>query len=415
MRITSLLPFLLILFQPAVAQVDTWQAIADQPIGGRQLAVAFFVNGKGYSGLGVDSSGIYYRDIWSYDPVNDQWTQVADFAGSARKSAVAYALDGKGYVVSGQDTGGLRNDCWSYDPAANSWTSEQNLGLFSTNGAVGRSDATAIQTDSLAFILCGYDGGSSWLKQNWQMNPRHDTIWTLKRNLANVTESTLFGRRWGAGFSIDNKVYYGCGFSFSQDYRADVWSYNYLIDAWTQVADFGGGGRSNLCGFSLYDKGYFVGGTNGTTQSDMWRYDPNLNNWTAVADFGGGPVSNAVIFTDNRKAYMGLGRDSAGNSLNRWFVYTPDSTVGISSLVDPVRMNVYPQPATGGVTISGAFQRSSTSRIELLDQHGKIVISEPIGQWPLMVHTGSLPAGLYFYRILDGNTFRASGKLVLGR
>ena len=41
----------------------------------------------------------------------------------------------------------------------------------STSSSVGRADATAIETDSLAFILCGYDGGSSWLKQNWQINP----------------------------------------------------------------------------------------------------------------------------------------------------------------------------------------------------------------------------------------------------
>lgn len=414
MLLRSLL-FLLLLSCSLSAQVDTWQAIADQPIGGRQLAVAFYVDGRGYSGLGTDSLGNYYNDFWAYDPSSDSWTQVADFSGSARKSAVAFALSGKGYVVSGQDTSGLLNDCWSYDPTSNTWSAEQSLGQFSTSSSVGRADATAIETDSLAFILCGYDGGSSWLKQNWQINPRRDTIWTLKRNLANVTESTLFGRRWGAGFSIDNKVYYGCGFSFSQDYRQDVWSYNYLIDAWTQVADFSGGGRSNLCGFSLYDKGYFVGGTNGTTQADMWRYDPNLNNWTAVASFGGGPVSNAVVFTDDRKAYMGLGRDSAGSSLPRWFVYTPDSTVGVPDVLDQVRLTAYPQPASEWVTLSGSYQRTPSSRLELLDQQGRIVLSTAILQWPMLVRTESLPAGMYFYRILDGTNKRGAGKLVVAR
>ncbi len=414
MLLRSLL-FFILLSSSLSAQVDTWQAVADQPIGGRQLAVAFYVDGKGYSGLGADSLGNFYNDFWAYDPSSDSWTQVADFGGSARKSAVAFALSGKGYVATGQDTSGLLNDCWSYDPASNTWTEEQSLGQFSTSNSAGRADATAIETDSLAFILCGYDGGSSWLKQNWQINPRRDTIWTLKRNLANVTESTLFGRRWGAGFSIDNKVYYGCGFSFSQDYRQDVWSYNYLIDAWTQVADFSGGGRSNLCGFSLNDKGYFVGGTNGTTQSDMWRYDPNLNNWTTVASYGGGPVSNAVVFTDNRKAYMGLGRDSAGSSLHRWYVYTPDSTVGVPDLSDPVRLIVYPQPASECVTISGSFQRTPSSRLELLDQQGRIVFKEAVRHWPMLVRTDFLPAGLYFYRILDGNSSRTTGKLVVGR
>ena len=165
MLLRSLL-FLLLLSCSLSAQVDTWQAIADQPIGGRQLAVAFYVDGRGYSGLGTDSLGNYYNDFWAYDPSSDSWTQVADFSGSARKSAVAFALSGKGYVVSGQDTSGLLNDCWSYDPTSNTWSAEQSLGQFSTSSSVGRADATAIETDSLAFILCGYDGGSSWLKQN---------------------------------------------------------------------------------------------------------------------------------------------------------------------------------------------------------------------------------------------------------
>lgn len=143
----------------------------------------------------------------------------------------------------------------------------------------------------------------------------------------------------------------------------------------------------------------------------MWRYDPNLNNWTAVADFGGGPVSNAVVFTDDRKAYMGLGRDSAGSSLPRWFVYTPDSTVGVPDVLDRVANCLSPAGIQIGSPFPVSYQRTPSSRLELLDQQGRIVLSTAILQWPMLVRTESLPAGMYFYRILDGTNKRGAGKL----
>ena len=84
---------------------DTWTRRADLPAVGRYRAVGFSLNGKGYIGTGIRSSGpggtVVLRDMWEYDPASNAWTQMPDFSGQARGAAVSFVLGGRVFIGTG--------------------------------------------------------------------------------------------------------------------------------------------------------------------------------------------------------------------------------------------------------------------------------------------------------------------------
>ncbi len=79
-------------------------------------------------------------------------------------------------------------------------------------------------------------------------------------------------------------------------------------NTWTQKADFGGGERLAIVGFSIGNKGYLGTGIGGPSfKKDFWEYDPSANTWTQKADFGGTARYDAVGFSIGSKGYIGTG------------------------------------------------------------------------------------------------------------
>jgi N-acetylneuraminic acid mutarotase len=91
-------------------------------------------------------------------------------------------------------------------------------------------------------------------------------------------------------------------------------------NAWTQKADFGGGARAGVVGFSIGSKGYIGTGSFSSLDSiegipplpptlfkDFWEYNPAADTWTQKADFGGEARGSAVGFSIGNKGYIGTG------------------------------------------------------------------------------------------------------------
>lgn len=51
--------------------------MSDFPGEARNNAIAFVLNGKGYVGLGTNSTTMF-KDFYEYDPATDTWTKIAD-------------------------------------------------------------------------------------------------------------------------------------------------------------------------------------------------------------------------------------------------------------------------------------------------------------------------------------------------
>jgi N-acetylneuraminic acid mutarotase len=153
----------------------------------RRSAMVFSIGTKAYLGLGYN--GVFYKDLWEYDPVSDSWNQKADFGGTARFAGVGFSIFDKGYVGTGYDVNNTFNtaDFWQYDPVANGWTQVADIPV---------------------------------------------------------------ARRYAVGFSLLGKGYVGTGAN-DTGYLNDFWQYDPAADSWTQKADFTGDPRYECAGFSV--------------------------------------------------------------------------------------------------------------------------------------------------------------------
>ena len=134
------------------------------------------------------------------------------------------------------------------------------------------------------------------------------------------------------GFIINGNGYIGAGGLYSQYFQVwtiykEFYKFNFVEKVWTQIADFGGGERAGLVGFSLQGYGYAGTGlfSSYNCSQDFWRYDPNTNTWTQIADLPGYPRAGAVAFVINNHAYVGTGDDSYSHYFKDFYRYDPNT------------------------------------------------------------------------------------------
>jgi gliding motility-associated-like protein len=97
---------------------NQWTQKANFGGGGRCDAASFVIGCKGFICLGetADTVHVFRKDLWEFDPLANSWTRKADFGGTRRDETNAFTVAGKGYVGLGPDTTGLERDLWEYTP-----------------------------------------------------------------------------------------------------------------------------------------------------------------------------------------------------------------------------------------------------------------------------------------------------------
>ncbi|MEY4594993.1 MAG: hypothetical protein RIQ47_1403 [Bacteroidota bacterium] len=390
---------------------NSWRQVASMPGVSRQEAVSFTANGFAFVGIGIDSAGNYLNDFYKYNPITDSWSSCASFPGVGRRGAVGFSVNDTGYVATGSDGNDELKDCWQYIPSTDSWNQVQDIGTNLAVSCPGRSHASAVAVGNLAYLFCGYDGSPGYLKQTLRFDPSNDTSWAIGRNLGNVSDLTLYGRRWGSAFAIGGSVYYGTGFSFSQDIKKDVWRYDPAIATWTQIADFGGNIRSNAFAFSLYGRGYIGGGTNGNYSSDLWSYSPVTNSWTEMVSFLGPPRVNTVAFTINNRAYVGTGVHTSGTTFSDLWEYTPDSTTSLSE-TEKATFSVIQSNCNSVIVSIVSESMVKKSMICIYSISGALVKSIALENKVNMISLDDLNGGFYVYTISREEQLFTTGKLI---
>lgn len=99
-----------------------WGIRKNFPWYGRNGAVTFAINGKGYLAGGVSYYG-FQNDLWEYDPTTDSWMQKANIPSPVGyRHASGFALNGKGYYGLGIDNNSTLYKNWrEYNPITNQW------------------------------------------------------------------------------------------------------------------------------------------------------------------------------------------------------------------------------------------------------------------------------------------------------
>lgn len=230
-----------------------WSVIEKFPGRPRVGAVAFVIAGKAYVGLGslIDKklSVEYCTDFWKYDPVTNAWDSLLfEFPGKGREGAVAFTLNDKGYVGTGRGKDDVSNnfrafgDFYEFDPNSG-WSRLENANVN------GRSYATTFILNGEAYLCFGGSDVRDVLKfsvtgKKWEaMNP-------LKPDkFPDIT-------RWNASSLVVEEN--GKQFAYVIGGNPTVWACRYdpYQDQWSEVEE-GHIPRADIF-FSTNHKYYFI-------------------------------------------------------------------------------------------------------------------------------------------------------------
>jgi len=321
------------------ANNNSWTQRANFAAVSRIFSVGFSLQGKGFLGLGESSSsGANMNDIWRYDPFNTiNWSTGSTVSAITVTNTGNYSLT----ITSpfGCISSSTQSIALSPNPtitvttpslvcAGNTYTINANgAGTFTWSSNAGGGNANFAVVTPSASVVYTVSGTTGTCTVDYPINL--NVVATPVASIAvsgptlgcgNLTLSANsigdtwtqkagmnFGRIYAVSFSIGNKGYVGTGFNASTAYMNDFWEYDPIVNAWTQKANFAGGGRYGATGFSIGNKGYLGTGYNGTYRNDFWEYDPSTNTWTQKAAFTGNARYFASGWNINNKGYIALG------------------------------------------------------------------------------------------------------------
>ncbi len=137
------------------------------------------------------------------------------------------------------------------------------------------------------YLFCGFIVGGIYINEVWEYDEL-TAQWTQQDTFPGPSRRNAF--TW----SINGKIYMGCGIAGSNCYR-DLWQYDPATDSWLQRANFPGNNYDQFAYFVYNGKGYIVFGegscTFSTTTNEFWEYDPVVDTWNRLAD---SPYTNFI-------------------------------------------------------------------------------------------------------------------------
>ena len=404
-----------------LGQNNTWTKKANIPGPVRINSVGFSIGTNGYLTTGVGTpSGVFtlYNDLWEWNQLNNTWTQKANLPGGGRYGAVGFAIGEKGYVGTGW-TNTSMEDFWEWDKATNIWTQKATV----PGGA--RWDGIGFSIGTKGYIGTGYIATNVIVQDLWEWDQTTDT-WTRKSDIPSS------GLRLGAvAFSIKTKGYIALGAKaatgFGTGSYKDLWEWDQAGDTWIRKADFPGGKKSYVSGFSIGSEGYMGTGMDsvGNTTKDFWRWDQNTNTWQKEADFGGGTRSYITngSFVIGNKGYFGAGARARNYGFmdNALWEYQRD-TIFTSSfeipIVNKLQVSIFPNPFYSLAIIKFPHDLKEMSEItmEIFNLSGQKVKSYNFENFREQIEINASEIGkegVYFYTILNKNKEISTGKFII--
>lgn len=185
-------------FDPATS---AWEFVMNAPIQARSRMVSFVVNNKAYLGFGFSragSTGIYYDDLWQFDPATLGWTGVTSpFKNENRTlDPISFALSNKGYVI------GLSGyEVWQFDPMTSNWEKKNNF--------TGEFGGPVTASETSAFVFSGTRYGEA--NRVFEYDVIRDR-WIRRQTFSGS------GRRSAVAAWMNGKIYFGTGGGYT-----DLW------------------------------------------------------------------------------------------------------------------------------------------------------------------------------------------------
>ena len=254
------------------------------------------------------------------------WVQLEDYPGLGRNHPITFSIGTDGYVLAGQnETGNYVKDFYKYDTTTDSWTQLPNFPGYPRGYAYG------IEHNGKAYVGFGnsnaFDIGP--LDDLWEYDPLTEA-WT------ELASCPCGGRLHPAMLEAGGKIFVGLGNNDSGN-QDDWWAYDIATDTWAQKADFIAEKRHHPYFFSIDDIAYVGFGHGASIYNDFYKYAPLTDTWTQVASL---PAEGRVAGT--QFAYNGKGYALSGDGENHSYLetgefwqYTPETDSWLSLPVHP--------------------------------------------------------------------------------
>lgn len=100
---------------------DSWKQMKAMPDNGRLNAVSLTINNRFFVSTGRHfagnlTGGKVLSDILEYDAVRNVWYKRGNIPSGGRENAISFTINGKGYIGQGENDTEILNDFWSFTP-----------------------------------------------------------------------------------------------------------------------------------------------------------------------------------------------------------------------------------------------------------------------------------------------------------
>lgn len=241
------------------------------------------------------------------------WIMRDTFPAGGRSAPTGFNVGTAAYVSCGVDSAGYKRSTWMYNPGNDIWTQMQSLGGVSGSG-LSRDITMSFVIGNDVYVVGG-QGSIPYFNDTWKYDAFND-VWTQVQNFGGG------GRRAAVSFAINGKGYVALG-QYSSGLKNDCWEYNPSTNIWTQRASFPGTARRLAVSFVINNIAYVGTGDDGVFKSDFYSYDPAGNTWTARTPLAGNARYGAVGFAVNGKGYVGFGYDNTLMNRRDFWEYNP--------------------------------------------------------------------------------------------
>ncbi|MFT5778510.1 MAG: N-acetylneuraminic acid mutarotase [Crocinitomicaceae bacterium] len=230
------------------------------------------------------------------------WTQMEPFVVK-RERAASFSLNGLGYLCAGLDTI-VTKDLWVFDPIADSWSQLSDLPGVERRNPVGFSLA------GKGYVGTGHSAQYSALGITLDDFYAYDPLLNTWTQISDYPGGGGNGIYFATAFATDNYGYVACGKKGTSNYEKDLWRYDPPTDSWLQRVNFPGGDRYNLMSFVVNNIA-FVGFGSGQDvfEKDLWAYDEVSNTWDQRADCNGNERGAGGTFSLNGRGFICCGAD----------------------------------------------------------------------------------------------------------
>ena len=212
--------------------------------------------------------------------------------------------------------------------------------------------------------------------------------------LYNVSQSAINLNQWSLKDGEDTDIYYLPNITLQPgDYRVLCQDIGKFVSRHATVGNING-----PFGFGFSHKGEPIRlfDANGKLTYSV-VYD-NKSPWPTSPDSGGYTLELSNIhghMDDGTNWFAGCLEGSPGE------VYDPNCGMGVNEIEDDL-LSIYPNPASQWLMVGGSWLENIEAIISVEDILGRNVLQFTTHDSPLTVYVHSLPAGIYFIEVSDG-------------